>query len=186
MIDEIKRYVSFLKTGNKLSPGVVSKFEEFRLWALEQVNAETAWKPSKEFRMRENTDGELVSTGESLPPTLIRTERYMAFERLLVLLATIPRLPPPERRSRADEIMEACEFLDTVTPKNSSRRGRLKKAESKIKKSQLLALLADHPSLVKDPERAAIQVGVSSSQVRRWVQEFRKSNVDRKDQDDDE
>jgi hypothetical protein len=95
MIEEIRQHVSFLRTGDRLLPGVVAKFAKFHRWTLEQIKAK-----------------------ELLPVFVATVDRWtpshMALERLLVLLATIPRLEPAERRARADEITEACDYLDKV------------------------------------------------------------------------
>ncbi len=115
MTEEIKQHVTFLRTGDQLLPGVAAKFSTFHRWTLEQLKAETKWKPSSETRKRVSKSGKLIDTKELLPPTVDRTPRYMALERLLVLLATIPRLEPSQRRARADEITEACDYLVAVT-----------------------------------------------------------------------
>jgi hypothetical protein len=112
MIEEIRRHVSFLRTGERVLPGVQAKFAEFHRWALEQLRTETVWEPRTEPRKIKDSGGRLTNGTEHLPPRLIRSGRYLALERLLVALATIPRLPPAERRKRADEIVEACQYLD--------------------------------------------------------------------------
>jgi len=111
MIEEIKRHVSFLRTGERVLPGVQAKFNVFHRWVLEQLRAETVWEPRTERRKVKDSDGNLVDGPDLLPPRLIRSGEYLALERLLVLLATIPRLPPAERRKRADEVVEACQYF---------------------------------------------------------------------------
>jgi hypothetical protein len=130
MIEEIKQHVTFLRTGDRLLPGVAAKFATFHRWTLEQLKAETTWKPSSETRKRVGKSGKLIDTKDLLPPTVDRTPRYMAIERLLVLLATIPRLEPAERRARANEITEACDYLEAVG-------GRQDDAETAIRRQAL-------------------------------------------------
>lgn len=117
MLEEIKRHVVHLRTGDRVQPGVRSKFAEFHRWALDQARAELRWEPRPGFRQIVGADGKLEDTDEPLPPTPIRSERYLAWEALLVALATIPRLPAVDRRSRADEILEAVGSLEALVAK---------------------------------------------------------------------
>jgi hypothetical protein len=119
MIEEIKNHVSFLRTGDRLLPGVVAKFNEFHGWALQQLRSETRWVSRNENWTSLTADGDLQDTGRPLPPKLVCSDRYLAIERLMVLLATIPRLQPAERRSRANEIAEACDYFDRKRTKKT-------------------------------------------------------------------
>lgn len=122
MIEEIKRHVSFLRTGGRLSPGVVAKFAEFHRWALDQLRAETVWEPRTEKTIQAGR-GKPKPAAEPLPPKLVRSERYLAFERLLVCLATIPRMAPSERTERAPDIIEACDYLLNESPAAHAAEG---------------------------------------------------------------
>jgi hypothetical protein len=49
------------------------------------------------------------------------------------------------------------------------KRGRLNKQESEAKRTAMLAMIRQHPSLKDDPEQLAENVGVSESTIRRWL-----------------
>jgi hypothetical protein len=171
MIEEIKRHVTFLRTGDRLLGGVAAKFSTFHRWTLEQLKAETVWKPSTEFRKRVDADGNLVDTQELLPPTVDRTLRHMALERLLVLLATIPRLEPSKRRSRANEITEACDYLEITANKPNAASGPVNLPEAKPDKPKRNRIPSKYRSKPITKRRAAGLLGRKGNQssVTEWL-----------------
>ncbi len=90
------------------------------------------------------------------------------------------------RRRLADVLnrwLVECEHGTAHEP-TQQRQGRLPKAESAAKQTQLLALLVQHPTLVDDPAAAAAMAGISESTARRMIDKWRHQNRQRKDDRD--
>jgi hypothetical protein len=180
MLKEIERYVVHLRTGDRVQPGVQSKFAEFHRWALGELRAELRWEPRPGFRQIVGADGKLEDTDEPLPPSPIRSEQYLAWEALLVALATIPRLPAVDRRSRADEILAAVGGLEALLVKpteDKPKRGRPSKDVQEQSRGMFLAAIHANPSMLDHHEQLAAQIGVSVRTVRRWCSDQKTLNL---------
>lgn len=113
-------------------------------------------------------------------------------------------LPPHRYAQRAAEYAFVCDALakesgetgaaptTKLEPKAETaakRRGRLEKAESKSKRTALLATLRQHPTLKDDIPTLAASVQVSESTARRWVEEelqkYRQSKAANVDHDEE-
>lgn len=80
-----------------------------------------------------------------------------------------------ECRAFADLLeQEAADEDRDLTPNPApmtGRRGRLTKAESEAKRAKLMATVGQYPAMKDDIKKLVKEVGVSDSQIRRWLDE---------------
>ncbi|TWT88004.1 hypothetical protein Pla100_57340 [Neorhodopirellula pilleata] len=78
--------------------------------------------------------------------------------------------PANEDSRDVDNDQHPCnDKAERVTSDKPTRKGRLRKAESELRRTQMLAELRSHPTLKDDPAKLATMVGVSESTARRWI-----------------
>ncbi len=93
----------------------------------------------------------------------------------------------PSKPGKTREVPKAPDGPKSDEKSNgaTSRRGRLNKADSEIKHTEMLAKLRQHPTLKDEPARLAVNIGVSESTVRRWLAEDDKKYRESQAKDDE-